>query len=88
MIGAFLAGLVIGVFVGAMLGVLIMGLLVAARGAYDMRGMIDGQPGNLGDVGLGADLDGDGHCPADDGGAVAQVERERADFYYGLFLEK
>lgn len=49
--------------------------------------MIDGQPGNLGDVGVGADLDGDDDRPADDGGAVA-AERERADFYYRLFVGK
>ncbi len=43
MTAAFLAGLALGVFIGAALGVLIMGLLVAARAAHDLRErMIDG----------------------------------------------
>lgn len=41
MTGAFLTGLAIGVFIGATLGVLIMGLVVAARAADDLRESMD-----------------------------------------------
>lgn len=83
MTGDFWIGALTGGMIGAALGVLLMAALVVASAngveVWSERGGAD--------VAGGADLDGDADGGAGVGGAVAG-ERERANFYYGLYTGK
>lgn len=83
MSGDFLFGAVTGLLVGTALGVALMAALVVAS-ANDVE--VWNERGGATLAG-GVDLDGDADSAGGDDRTVA-AERERADFYYGLYTGK